>query len=141
MLLHEVLASSMHQKYKKSYNIKFKQWAPTWNGKCELLDRSYLYQKFNTILTISFRNLKKISENYPIKTYVNKLENSITFIIKTWIYFELLKPETRKIFQSTKSNILIDENGENVYHLRVTEKCYLILIFSTMNINKIKSFV
>ena len=48
--------------------------------------------------------------------YVNKIENRITFKIKTGYYLELLTSETMKLLGSTKSNITKDENGENVPH-------------------------
>ena len=47
----------------------------------------------------------------PLRIYVNKIENRITFIIKTGYYLELLTPETMKIFASTKSKITKDKNG------------------------------
>ena len=53
--------------------------------------------------------------------YVNKIENRITFKIKTGYYIELLTPETMKLFGSTKSKINKDENGENVPHLEINE--------------------
>ena len=53
--------------------------------------------------------------------YVNKIENRITFKIKTGYYLELLTPETMKLLGSTKSKITKDENGENVPHLEITE--------------------
>ena len=53
--------------------------------------------------------------------YVIKIENRITFKIKTRYYLELLTSETMKLFQSTKSKITKDKNGENVPHLEFTE--------------------
>ena len=53
--------------------------------------------------------------------YVNKIENRITFKIKTGYYPELLTPETIKLLGSTKSKITEDENVENVPHLEITE--------------------
>ena len=53
--------------------------------------------------------------------YVNKIENRITFKIKSGYYLELLTPETMKLLESTKSKITKDENGENVTHLEITE--------------------
>ena len=43
--------------------------------------------------------LKKYGEktdNPSVRIYVNKIENRITFIIKTRYYLELLMPETKK---------------------------------------------
>ena len=53
--------------------------------------------------------------------YVNKIENRITFKIKTGYYLELLTPETMKLLGSTKNEITKDKNGENVPHLEITE--------------------
>ena len=48
------------------------------------------------------------------------MKNRIAFKIKTGYYLDLLTPETIKLLGSTKSKIK-DENGENVYHLEITE--------------------
>ena len=53
--------------------------------------------------------------------YVNKIENRITFKIKTGYYIELLTPETMKLLGSTKRKIAKDGNGENVLRLEITE--------------------
>ena len=53
--------------------------------------------------------------------YVNKIENRITFKIKTRYYLELLRPETMKLVGSTKGKINKDKNGENVSHLEITK--------------------
>ena len=41
--------------------------------------------------------------------YINKIENRITFEIKTAYYFEILTPETMKLLGSTKTKITKDE--------------------------------
>ena len=64
--------------------------------------------------------------------YVNKIENRITFEIKTGYYLELSTPETMKLRGSTKSKIAKDENGENVLHLEITE---VVLIHCNIVIN------
>ena len=53
--------------------------------------------------------------------YLNKIENRITFKIKSGYYLELLTPETMKLLVSTESKITKDKNGENVPHLEVVE--------------------
>ena len=50
--------------------------------------------------------------------YVNKIENTITFRIKTGYYLKRLTTETVKLFRNTKTK---DENGVNVPHLEITE--------------------
>ena len=53
--------------------------------------------------------------------YVNRIENRITFKIKSGYYLELLTPETMKLLGSTESKITKDNNGENVPHLEIVE--------------------
>ena len=53
--------------------------------------------------------------------YVNKIENRITFTIKTGYYLDFLTPKTMKLLGSTKSKIDKDKNGENMSHLKITE--------------------
>ena len=54
-----------------------------------------------------------MTDNLPIEIYVNKIENRITYKIKTGYYLETLTP---KLLGSTKSKITKDENGENAPH-------------------------
>ena len=68
--------------------------------------------------------LKKHGENInnpSVRIYVNKIENRITFKIKTGYILELLTPETMKLLGSTENKITKDKNGENVPHLEITE--------------------
>ena len=53
--------------------------------------------------------------------YVNRIENRITFKIKSGYYLELLTPETIKLLGSTESKIAKDRNGETVPHLEIVE--------------------
>ena len=59
--------------------------------------------------------------NPSIRIYVNKIENRITFKIKTGYYLKLSTSETTKLLESTKSKITKDENDENVPYLEITE--------------------
>ena len=59
--------------------------------------------------------------NPSIRIYINKIENRITFEIKTGYYLELLTPETMKLLGSTKSRMTKDEDGENFPYLEITE--------------------
>ena len=56
-----------------------------------------------------------------IYIYINKVENRITFKIKTGYYLELLTPETMKLFGSIQGKITKTENGVNVPYLEITE--------------------
>ena len=66
--------------------------------------------------------LKKHGENVDnpsLRIYVNKIENSIKFKIKTPDYLELLTPETMKLLGSTGNKITKDKNGENIADLQI----------------------
>ena len=69
--------------------------------------------------------------------YVNRIENRITFKIKSGYYIELLTPETMKLLGSTESKITKDKNGENAPHLQIVE---LVLVHFNL-VNKIISKV
>ena len=56
---------------------------------------------------------------------MNRIENRITFNIKSGYYLELLTPETMKLLGSVESKITKDKNGENAPRLEVVE---LILV-------------
>ena len=70
-----------------------------------------------------------MTDSPPIKIYVNKIENSLTFKIKTGYYPKLLIHETIKLLRSTKNKIAKDENGENVPNLEITE---VVLVHSNI---------
>ena len=50
--------------------------------------------------------------NLLIRIYINRIENRITFRIKSGYYLKLLTVETKKLVESTKSNINKDKNCE-----------------------------
>ena len=62
-----------------------------------------------------------MSDNLPIRIYVNQIENRITFRIKTGYYLELLTPETMKLLGNHESKTTKDENGEKNPRLEITE--------------------
>ena len=59
--------------------------------------------------------------NLSKRIYVNKIENRITFKIKTGYYLELLTPETMKLLWSAENEITKDKNSDNVSYLEITE--------------------
>ena len=65
--------------------------------------------------------LNIFTDNPPIRIYLNKIENRITFRIKTEYYLQFLTPETMKFLGSTKNKITKIENEEIVPHLEITE--------------------
>ena len=59
--------------------------------------------------------------NASIRIYKNEIDNRITFKIKIGYYLELITPGTMKLLRSTETKKTINENGENVPNLEITE--------------------
>ena len=99
---------------KSSYNTnKFKMSAPTWNEESELPDGSYSISDIQDYFEYILKKHSEGVDNPPIRIYVNRIENRITFKIKSGYYLELLTPETMKLPGSSESKITKDKNGEN----------------------------
>ena len=107
---------------KSSYNNhKFKISAPTWNEEFELPDGSYSVSDIQDYFEYILKKHSESVDNPSIRIYVNKIENRITFKIKSGYYLELLTPETMKLLGSAENKINKDKNGENVSHLEIVE--------------------
>ena len=118
---------------KSSYNNnKFKISAPTWSEKFELPDGSYSISDIQDYFEYILKKHSESVDNPSIRIYVNKIENRITFKIKSGYYIELLTPETMKLLGSTESKITKNKNGENVPNLEVVE---LVLVHCNL-VNK-----
>ena len=112
----------MWRNIKSSYNNnKFKISAPTWDEEFELLDGSYSISDIQDYFEYILKKHSESVDNPSIRIYVNRIENRITFKIKSGYYLELLTPETMKLIGSTESKITKDKNGENVRHLEEVE--------------------
>ena len=83
---------------------------------------SDIKDNFNYII----KKYETVTDNSPIRIYVNKVESRIKFRIKTGYYLELSTPETMKLLGSTKNKITKDKNGKNLPHLEITE---VILVY------------
>ena len=83
------------------------------------------YQIFKIISSI----FKKKLDNSSIRKYVNKIENRITFKIKSGYYLELSTPETVTLLGSIGNKINKDKNGENVPHVEIIE---VVLVYSNI---------
>ena len=111
---------------KKQYkNNKFKINAPTWNEEFELPDGSYSVEDINSYFQFIIKkhepNSTKSNLENPILIYVNKIENRVTFKIKTGYSLEMLTPETKKLLGSSISKVDRDKNGENVPKLEIVD--------------------
>ena len=83
------------------------------------------YQIFKIISSI----FKKKLDNSSIRKYVNKIENRITFKIKSGYYLELSTPETVTLLGSIGNKINKDRKGENVPHAEIIE---VVLVYSSI---------
>ena len=107
---------------KGSYNNnKLKISAPTWNEEFKLPDGSYSISHIQDYFQYILKKHSESVDNPPIRMYINKIENRVTFKIKSGYYLELLTPETMKLLGSTESKITKDKNSENVPHLEIAE--------------------
>ena len=89
--------------------------------KFELADGSYSISDIQDYFEYTFKKHNESINNPSIRIYVNKIENRITFKIKTGYYLKFLTPETMKLLGSTENEKTKDENGKNVLHLEITE--------------------
>ena len=108
---------------KSSYNNnnKFKVSAPTWNEEFELPDGSYSVSDIQDCFEYILKKHSESVDNPSIRIYVNKIENRITFKIKSGYYLQLLTPEIMKLLGSTENKITKDKSGENVPRLEVVQ--------------------
>ena len=108
------------QNIKSSYNKnKFKISAPSWDEEFELPDGSYSISDIQDYFEYILKKHSESVDNPSIRIYVNKIENRITFKIKSRYYLELLTPETMKLLGSTECKIAKNKNDENGSHLGV----------------------
>ena len=99
MLLYQILPSTIHGKIQKSHTktIKHKISASTWIEEFGLPDGSYSVLYSQDYFGYIIKKNEAVSDNSPIRIYMNEIENSITFRIKTGYYLEILTLKTIKI--------------------------------------------
>ena len=122
------------KKIKSSYNnSKFKISTPTWNDKFEVPHGLYSISDIQDYFEYILKKHGENIDNTSIRIYVNKIENRISFKIKTGYYLELLTSETMKLVGSNENEIIKDKNGENKPHPEITEVilayCNVIIIY------------
>ena len=105
----------------KYNNNKFIISAPTWNDTFDLRNGSYSIADIQDYFEFIIKKHETLTENPPIQIYPNKIKNRIVFKIKTGYKLELLTPETMKLLGSTKKDVDLDKNSENVPKLESVE--------------------
>ena len=71
-------------------NNQFKISIPTWNEKLELSDGSYSVSHLQDSFEYFIEKHETVTDSSPIRIYVNKTENIITFRIKIGYHLEHL---------------------------------------------------
>ena len=79
----------------KIINLKYQ--LQHFNEEFELPDGSYPVSDFQDYFEYMLKKHETGADNPSVKIYVNKIENRITFKIKTRYYLELLMPQTIKL--------------------------------------------
>ena len=102
-------------------NTKFKISALPRNDKFQLHDGSYSVSGIQDYFVYILKKHNKKIDNLSVRIYLSKIENRITFKIKTGYCLGLLTTETMKLLGSTENKIAKDKNGENVPHPEITE--------------------
>ena len=105
---------------KKEYkNGKFKITAPTWNEEFELPDGSYTVADINDYFQFIIK--KHTNEEDGLKVYINKIQNRITFKLKTGWSLTLMTQQTQTLMGSKEKTINSSKNGELVPEMEITE--------------------
>ena len=81
------------------------------NKKFRISARIIFCIRYSRLVWVYLKKHGEKIDNPSIRVYVSKIENRITFEIKTGFYLQLLIPETVKLLGSSKSKITKDENG------------------------------
>ena len=87
-----------------------------------LPDGSYSVSGIQDYFEYIIKKHETVTDNLLIKIYLNKIEDRITFRLKTGYYLVLLTLETIKLLGSTKNRISKYEKFENMPHLEITEE-------------------
>ena len=83
--LYHIFVCIIHVKKHKNFlkHNEFKISAPRWNKEFELPDGSFSTSDIQDYFMYIIKNSQTVTDNLPIRIYVNKIENRITFKIKT----------------------------------------------------------
>ena len=107
--------------------MKWRIWITWW---------TIFYLRYSRLFWIYLKKHGERTVDSSIRLYKNKIENRITFKIKTGYYLELLTPETTELLGSTKIKIKKDENDENVPPLEMSEVVLIHCLIVNINYQK-----
>ena len=103
MLLYQAIYF-LWKNIKSCKNNNYKISASTWNEEFELRGRSYSVSDIQYHFEYIIIKHGEKTDNPSIIIYIKKIENRITFNIKTGYYLKLLTPETIKLLGISKIN-------------------------------------
>ena len=86
-------------------NNKFKVLPPTWNDTFDLPDGSYSIADIQDYFEFIIEKHEILTENQPVRVYLNKIKKGIVFKIKAGFKLELLTPETMRLLGSTTKGV------------------------------------
>ena len=81
------------------------------------LEVSYSVSNIQDYFEYVIKKHETLTDKSLIQIFINKIQNRITFKIKTGYYFEYLTPDTIKLLGGTERSITKDKYGENVPRL------------------------
>ena len=84
-------------------------------------DGSYSIEDMQNYFEFIIKKHEILTENPPAKIYPNKIKNRIVFRLNTGCKLELFSLETIKLLKSTKKDVDLDKNGEDVPKLESVE--------------------
>ena len=102
----------------------------------KLPDGLYTVSDIQDYCEYIIKNHKTFTDNPPVRIYVYKIENRISFKIKTGYYLEPLTPERMRLLGSIKRKITKDKKGEFISN----ESLGQLLDISPKNVIFLKTF-
>ena len=84
--------------------------APTWNDEFNLPGGSCPVSDIQDYFEYIIKKHETMADNPPVQIYVNKIKNTIVFIIKARYKLELLTEKTMQLLGSSKRDINQNKN-------------------------------
>ena len=79
------------------------------------------HSRYSRLIWYIIRKNETITDKPQVQIYVNRIQNRVTFEIKSGHYIQFLTPKSMKLLWSTEEKITKDKNSENVPHLENIE--------------------
>ena len=121
MFHYQTLVSITRGRYKKFVRQqKFKKSGITGGHEFELPDIDHSVSDVQDFFKYIIKKHETFTDKSPVKIYVNKVHNRITFKIKTGKFLKFLTNKTIKLLESAERRITKNKNDENVSIINVS---------------------